>query len=188
MGTRGALRELRRHRIPSWWSDAKLGIFVHWTPAAVPGWAPVDSEIGELLAAGDPEALAENPYTEWYQNSLRFPGSSVSRHHRETFGDAPYSEFVDAFREGLEQWDPDAWARRFAATGARYVVLVAKHHDGWCLWPSTVANPRRSGWYSDRDPGRRAARGGPRPGDALRALLLRRPRLDLRAPGDREPR
>ena len=46
------LRELRRHRIPAWWQDAKLGIFVHWTPASVPAFAPVDMEIGELLQSG----------------------------------------------------------------------------------------------------------------------------------------
>ena len=95
MSTRSELKALRRHRVPTWWSDAKLGIFVHWTPASVAGFAPVDSEIGELLAAADPDALAENPYTEWYENSLRFPGSSASRYHRETFGLMPYSELAD---------------------------------------------------------------------------------------------
>ncbi|MCB1028570.1 MAG: alpha-L-fucosidase, partial [Microthrixaceae bacterium] len=48
-------------------------------------------------------------------------------------------------------WDPRDWARRFRDTGARYVVLVAKHHDGFCLWPTSVANPHRSGWSTERD-------------------------------------
>ncbi len=30
-------------------------------------------------------------------------------------------------------------------------MLVAKHADGWCLWPSTVPNPHLPGWYSERD-------------------------------------
>lgn len=151
MSARTDLKALRRHRVPAWWSDAKLGIFVHWTPASVAGFAPVDSEIGELLAAADPEALAENPYTEWYENSLRFPNSSASRFHRDTFGLMPYAELADRYRDGLASWDPDDWARRFAATGARYVVLVTKHHDGFCLWPSAVANPHRDGWHTGRD-------------------------------------
>ena len=151
MSARGDLRELRRHRVPGWWSDAKLGIFVHWTPASVPGWAPVDSDVGSLMAAGAPDALAANPYTEWYENSLRFPDSPVSRHHRETHGSKPYSAFAAEYCAALQSWDPDDWARRFAATGARYVVLVAKHHDGWCLWPSAVPNPRRGNWHSHRD-------------------------------------
>ena len=151
MSARTDLRTLRGHRVPAWWSDAKLGIFVHWTPSSVAGFAPVDSDIGDLLAAGSPEAMAETPYTEWYENSLRFPSSSASRHHRERFGLMPYAELADRFRAGLEVWDPDDWARRFAATGARYVVLVTKHHDGFCLWPSTVTNPHREGWHTGRD-------------------------------------
>ena len=151
MSARADLKDLRRHRVPAWWSDAKLGIFVHWTPASVAGFAPIDSHIGDLLAAGDPEALAENPYTEWYENSLRFPDSSASRYHRETYGLMPYAELADLYREGLNSWDPDDWARTFAATGARYVVLVTKHHDGFCLWPSSVTNPNRSGWHTGRD-------------------------------------
>lgn len=149
--TGGTLAQLRRHRVPTWWSDAKLGIFIHWTPASVPGWAPVDSHVGELLAAGRPDALAEAPYTEWYANSLRFPHSSVSQHHREVHGSTPYDHFADVFREGLDRWDPDDWARRFRDTGARYVVLVAKHHDGFCLWPSGVRNPNRRDWTTGRD-------------------------------------
>lgn len=148
---RGGLRRLRRHRVPAWWTDAKLGIFVHWTPAAVPGWAPVDTDVGALLASGRPDAIGSTPYTEWYENSLRFPDSPVSRHHRDTHGATPYAQFAGEFEEALAGWDPGEWASTFAATGARYVVLVAKHHDGWCLWPTGVPNPRRAGWHARRD-------------------------------------
>lgn len=147
----GALRRLRRHRVPTWWSDAKLGIFIHWTPASVPAWAPTDEGIGERLASGRNDALAENPYSEWYQNSLRFPDSTVSRHHRATYGDRPYESFAAEFEAGLAGWDPEAWAGHFRDAGAGYVVLVAKHHDGWCLWPTEVTNPHRAGWHSSRD-------------------------------------
>lgn len=141
----------RKRRVPAWWADAKLGIFVHWVPASVPGFAPTDVEIGELLASDGPHPLARIPYSEWYENSLRFPDSPVARHHRERYGDRPYAAFADDFVAGLAGFDPADWARRFAATGARYVVLVTKHHDGWCLWPSTVRNPHRAGWFSERD-------------------------------------
>ncbi len=145
------LRRLRHRRLPTWWQDAKLGIFVHWTLASVPAFAPVDVDFGSLIGSGRREAFGSSPYVEWYQNSLRFPDSPASRHHREIWGDRPYESFRELWESGLEQWDPDAWASAFAATGARYVVLVSKHADGYCLWPTRVANPRRPGWNCNRD-------------------------------------
>ena len=145
------LQRLRRRGVPAWWLDAKLGIFVHWTPASVPAFAPVDDDIAELMRTGRPDAFAWSPYSEWYENSLRFPQSPASAHHRAVYGDRPYAEFVADWEAGLEQWDPGEWAARFAATGARYVVLVTKHHDGYCLWPTDVPNPHRPGWHCRRD-------------------------------------
>jgi alpha-L-fucosidase len=137
--------------VPDWYHDAKLGIFVHWTLAAVPGFAPREADITELLRTRYRDFFALSPYAEWYENSLRFPWSPAAGHHREHHGGRPYAAFRDAWVAALEGWDPAVWAARFAAAGARYVVLVAKHHDGFCLWPSAVANPRRSDWYAPRD-------------------------------------
>jgi alpha-L-fucosidase len=46
------------------------------------------------------------------------------------------------------QFDPDQWMEAIRASGARYVVLVAKHHDGFCLWPTqqTDYSVRSSPW------------------------------------------
>ena len=148
---RELIRSVRRHQVPAWWRDAKLGIFVHWTPASVPAFAPVDAEIGELLARRDPHAMAWSPYSEWYENSLRFPESPAARHHADVYGTRDYHDFAADWEAGLASWDPDEWAARFAATGARYVVLVTKHHDGYCLWPTEVPNPHRPGFHSERD-------------------------------------
>jgi alpha-L-fucosidase len=137
--------------VPAWWSDAKLGIFIHWTPASVPAFAPVDSDMGDLLARGDRRAMAWSPYVEWYENSLRFPESPVARFHATTYAGRDYRSFVVDFEAALADWDPEPWVARFAATGARYVVLVAKHHDGYCLWPTAVVNPNRADFYSKRD-------------------------------------
>jgi alpha-L-fucosidase len=148
---RSTLARLRTHRAPTWWRDAKLGIFVHWTPASIPAFAPTLGDYGDLLSRGEPDSFQYSPYVEWYENSLRFPDSPAARHHREVWGDRPYRAFAGDFVAGLDSWDPDGWAATFAATGARYVVLVSKHADGWCLWPSAVRNPHLAGWYSERD-------------------------------------
>lgn len=37
-------------------------------------------------------------------------------------------------------FDPDQWMRAIKAAGGRYVILVAKHHDGFCLWPTGQTN------------------------------------------------
>ena len=94
------LKALRARRVPAWWLDAKLGIFVHWTPASVPGFAPVDVEIGELLKSGRRDAFALSPYAEWYENSLRFPDSPVARHHRNVWRNRPYEQFADMISLG----------------------------------------------------------------------------------------
>ncbi|HEY3831481.1 MAG TPA: alpha-L-fucosidase [Acidimicrobiia bacterium] len=148
---RGQVRAVKRHTAPTWWRDAKLGIFVHWTPASVPAFAPTEEEVGELLAADRADALAHISYTEWYENSLRFPDSPAARHHRATYGNREYRTFAQDWEAALEQWNPDAWADHFAAAGARYVVLVSKHMDGYCLWPSSVANPNAPKFRSSRD-------------------------------------
>jgi alpha-L-fucosidase len=116
------------------------------------GFAPREREINELLIERYDDMQVEVPYTEWYENSLRFPSSSVAKYHREHYGEKPLAAFAEEFRRALEErWDPEAWADDFAAAGARYVVLVSKHHDGFCLWPSRVVNPKRASWHTQRD-------------------------------------
>ena len=146
-----AAEALRAHRAPEWWRDAKLGIFIHWTPASIPAFAPTGHDMVEGDAVRDARGFAESPYSEWYENSMRFPGSSVERFHAATYGAKPFREFGPEWEAGLATWDPEDWAARFAATGARYVVLVAKHMEGYCLWPTGVPNPRRPEWNCSRD-------------------------------------
>src|ERR1700722_8422501 len=46
------------------------------------------------------------------------------------------------------QFDPDQWMKAIHDSGAKYVVLVAKHHDGFCLWPTdqTTYSVKSSPW------------------------------------------
>jgi len=149
--------------LPAWYDDAKLGIMIHWGPFAVPAWAErtLDPEViftdptspdYFLTPQGVESFLRRNPYSEWYWNSSSIEGSAAWQHHRDTWGaDFPYERFADLFEETLGGWDPEAWARTFRDAGARYVVLVTKHHDGYTLWPSDVSNPNRASWQTPRD-------------------------------------
>jgi alpha-L-fucosidase len=146
------LESLRTHRVPDWYHDAKLGIFVHWTMAAVPAYAPRDHDILEVLRTRYDDLQAYSPYVEWYENSIRLPDSPAAKHHREHYGERPYASFRGEFEAGgIAKLDADAWADAMRDAGARYAVFVTKHHDGYCLWPSDVANPKRPGWNSRRD-------------------------------------
>jgi alpha-L-fucosidase len=137
--------------VPEWYRDAKLGIFIHWSLASVPGYAPREHEINELLRTRYDDMLPLSPYTEWYENAIKFPWSPSAAHHREHWNGRPYASFKDDFVRGLEQWDPEGWAERFRRAGARWVVFVTKHHDGFCLWPSQVENLHHAGWNTGRD-------------------------------------
>ena len=144
----------RSRDIPKWYDDAKLGIFIHWGPASVPAFAfgpPLrPGELEDILFYDSPRE--EMPYAEWYLNAMNYSGSETARHHAATYGDAPYSDFQPTFERRVNQgWDPDTWADLFSRAGAKYVVLVTKHHDGYTLWPSAAINPHRQNWGSTRD-------------------------------------
>ena len=139
--------------LPPWFDDAKLGIFVHWTAAAVPAYAPITDSPIDLASGGGgwEEAMRCSPYVEWYQNSIAIEGSPAAAHHAEVHGGRPYDDFVAQFLAGHAVWQPDPWADLFEQAGAKYVVLVTKHHDGVLLWPSAVPNPHKAQWASERD-------------------------------------
>jgi alpha-L-fucosidase len=145
---------LRSRQIPEWYDDAKLGIFIHWGPASVPAFAsgpPLQpGELEEIMFGESPRK--EMPYADWYRNAMNYPDSETARHHAATYGNAPYTDFKPVYERHIEEgWDPNAWADFFRRAGAKYVVLVTKHHDGYTLWPSGVKNPNRDNWGSPRD-------------------------------------
>jgi alpha-L-fucosidase len=118
---------------PQWFTDAKFGIFIHWGVYSVPSYAPVL-----------PGKLA---YAEWYWHAItegRKPGanpvdSGSWDYHQKRYGaDYAYQNLAPAFR--AELFDPDHWADVFARSGAKYVALTSKHHEGFALWPSQEAS------------------------------------------------
>lgn len=128
---------LGRRPYPQWFADAKLGIFVHWGLYSVPAYA------------------SKEGYSEWLYRGLmsRDPGRMRAMSY---FADTtlPVREMYAQLTRHwhAELWQPADWARLFRQAGARYVVLVTKHHDGYSLWDdpyqplwnSTVSGPRRN--------------------------------------------
>lgn len=143
---------VRRHPLPAWFDDAKLGIFIHWGLFSVPAWAPPSGEITKVIQEQGWQAwFTNNAYAEWYLNTLRIEGSPTAQHHLATYGRMPYEGFAPMFNEAVRRWDPSAMARAIKQAGAQYVVLVSKHHDGFTLWPSQQPNPYRQGFHAERD-------------------------------------
>ena len=119
---------------PAWFTDAKFGIFIHWGVYSVPAYAPVI-----------PGKLA---YAEWYWNAMtqgkNNPKASAIQtgtwaYHQKQYGaNTAYQDFAPQFH--AELFDPDHWADVFARSGANYVALTSKHHEGFALWPSKEAS------------------------------------------------
>lgn len=127
------LESIQQHRVPDWYNDCKLGIFVHWGLYSVPAWASPTGQLGEIEL--NESWYAYNPYAEWYLNSLRLGFGATYEHHKDTYGlDFRYEDFVDQWH--AEKFDATSWAQLFKEVGAGYVVLTTKHHDGFCLWDS----------------------------------------------------
>lgn len=136
---------------PDWYARPQLGVFIHWGMFAIPAYAPATTPINELFVTDYDRAMAWSPYAEWYWNAMRVAGSPTEAHHAREHGGRPYEDFRAPFEAAAKAFDADAWADFFQASGATYVVFVTKHHDGYCLWPSAVANPHKPGWTSERD-------------------------------------
>ena len=105
---------------PQWFKDAKFGIFIHWGVYSVPGFS------------------SKGQYAEWYQNGLNGNDTARIAYHKKKFGNLTYYQLADQFK--AELFNPDEWAKLFEQSGARYIVLTSKHHDGFALWPSKEAS------------------------------------------------
>jgi len=144
---------VRSHPLPEWFDKAKLGIFFHWGLYSVPAWAPAVPDIQDMLRHHSPShLLANNPYAEWYLNTMSIEGSPTEAHHRVTHGHGfAYDEFRPEFEDASAHADLDQLAELCSAAGAGYSVLTTKHHDGYCLWPSSTPHPAKGRYHSGRD-------------------------------------
>lgn len=153
MAYEGTWESVTTHRVPAWFEEAKLGVFLHWGLYSVPAWAPRVPDIQTILRRHGPAwMLRHNPYAEWYANTVQLPDSPSRRHHDETFGPGfPYDGFVPMFDNASRGADVDALASVCRRAGARYVVLTTKHHDGFCLWPTAAPHPVKGAYHARRD-------------------------------------
>jgi alpha-L-fucosidase len=107
---------LDKRPIPSWFSNDKFGIFIHWGMYSVPGYT------------------AKGNYAEWYQQYFNRKDSAIVNYHKAKYGDRTYYDLANDFK--AELFKPEEWASLFEKSGAKYIVLTSKHHDGYALWPS----------------------------------------------------
>lgn len=116
---------LEGYRAPEWFRDAKLGIFIHWGVYSVPAFA-----------------------NEWYSRNMYVKGSAAYEYHRAVYGPQSrfgYKDFIPLFRG--QKFDAAAWVDLFVRAGARYIVPVAEHCDGFAMYDSafTVWDAARMG-------------------------------------------
>lgn len=144
---------IHRYDPPLWFKEADFGIFIHWGLYSVPAYAPPESEDFDTIAnnRSSEYLFKHTPYAEWYQNSIAIAGSPAQEYHRTHYGDMPYTAFADTFRQTAKKADPEKWADLFQKAGAKYVVLVSKHHDGFVMFDSHQPNPNIEQYMLDFD-------------------------------------
>ncbi|MCI8624298.1 MAG: alpha-L-fucosidase [Provencibacterium sp.] len=109
---------LSRYQVPAWYQNAKFGIFIHWGVYSVPAFG-----------------------SEWYPRNMYIQGRPEYEHHLKTYGphkDFGYKDFIPLFQ--AERFDSEKWAELFQKAGARYVVPVAEHHDGFQMYRSEISH------------------------------------------------
>jgi len=147
-------QSVRQHRAPQWYEDAKFGIFIHWGVFAVPAYHEwyveyISPRANYGLMLGGP------PYTATCGNlpeklcKAKIQEEAVKYHLANWGPNFPYDNFIPMFK--AEKFDPAAWAQLFKESGARYVVLTAKHGDEFALWPTkfTHRNAMEMGPHRD---------------------------------------
>src|SRR5450432_4079771 len=108
---------LKKQQTPDWFRDAKFGIFIHWGIYSVPAFG-----------------------SEWYPREMYFKDSKEYAHHVKTYGDVSkfgYKDFIPLFKAA--KFNADDWVELFKKSGAKYVVPVAEHHDGFAMYKTTLS-------------------------------------------------
>ena len=108
---------LTKFKVPDWYGKCKFGIFIHWGLYSVPAFN-----------------------NEWYSRNMYIQGTPEFEHHVKTFGpqkEFGYKDFIPMLT--AERFDPSEWIEAFSRAGARYIVPVAEHHDGFQMYASDLS-------------------------------------------------
>ncbi|MBS1820950.1 MAG: alpha-L-fucosidase [Acidobacteria bacterium] len=108
-----SLRET--YTVPSWFNQAKFGIFIHWGLYSIPGYV-----------------------NEWYERRMYKEADGIKWHAahygpQDKFG---YKDLIPLFKP--DKYHADEWIAIFKRAGANYVVPVAEHHDGFPMYYSEL--------------------------------------------------
>ncbi|UXP32051.1 alpha-L-fucosidase [Reichenbachiella agarivorans] len=118
------------YKDPEWFNDQKFGIFIHWGAYSVPAFG---SEWYPRLMYMDTATFSAQ------LNPGEQGPNKVYLHHKETWGDQKefgYKDFIPMFKG--ENFNADEWIDLFKSAGARYVIPVADHHDGFAMYKSNT--------------------------------------------------
>lgn len=113
--------QIYKRKIPTWFNDAKFGVFIVWGIYSVPGWAP------------------KGEYAEWYAGHPWNKNDRFQKYHDKVWGkDFTYGQFVPLFNG--EAFNADEWTSLIQKSGAKYVVTCANYHDGFAMYPTKYSN------------------------------------------------
>lgn len=104
--------ETTREQRLSWWRYARFGCFIHWNASS--------------LLGGEWKGKKYRGYAEHIQRKAKIP---CEVYRREVVGNFNPIKF-----------NADEWARIIRKAGMRYVVITAKHHDGFAMFDSDVSD------------------------------------------------
>ncbi|MDR1154849.1 MAG: alpha-L-fucosidase [Bacteroidales bacterium] len=122
-----SLTSIRQHECPEWFRDAKFGMFIDWGLYSVAGW--------------DAPKASGSMYPDWYLKNMLGRIPEVKEYHEKTWGkDFMPDDFIPLFT--AENYNPEWLIGLAKKAGMKYVIPFCKHHDGFCLWPSS---------YTERD-------------------------------------
>ena len=107
-----------------WFQDQKLGLLLHWSPAAQ--W---DCPQSWGLVPGEQSWALTDKMKSWTERDRDF--DRFTRDYR-----ALNTTFNPL------KFDPGLWAETSRAAGMRYMGFTSKHHDGFCMWDTTTTDYR----------------------------------------------